>query len=75
MAAAQARPSETKNVQGRLSVAGLAATCFETRERVEGPARKVEDLFAEEEWGRKDQSCSKVGIVESNNGGGEYEVL
>lgn len=66
--AARAGVGETKNVQGRLSVAGLAAKCFESEDRYEGPTKEIPDLFAENEVGARDQRCSKVSIIASNRG-------
>ncbi|KAN0104362.1 hypothetical protein V8E51_010107 [Hyaloscypha variabilis] len=42
--ALQSRPDITKNIQGRLSVAGRAAKCFESNERCEGPTKEIKDL-------------------------------
>jgi len=72
--AAMAKPAESKNVQGRLSVAGLVAACFEEKERVEGPAREIEDLFAERKDRVSDHGCKNVSIVESELGGWKYNV-
>jgi len=73
--AAQAGAGETKNVHGRLSVAGLAAKCFESEDRYEGPAKEIHDLFAENEVGARDHRCSKVSIVASDRGGWKYDLI
>jgi hypothetical protein len=73
--AAQAGAGETKNVHGRLSVAGLAAKCFESEDRYEGPAKEIHDLFAENEIGARDHRCSKVSIVASDRGGWKYDLI
>jgi hypothetical protein len=73
--AARTGPSETKNVQGRLSVAGLTAKCFESRDRFEGPAKEIQDLFAEKEVGAGDHRYSKVSIVASDCGGWKYDLI
>jgi hypothetical protein len=73
--AVRAGVSETKNVQGRLSVAGLAAKCFESEDRYEGPTKEIHGLFAENEVGDRDQRCPKVSIVVSERGGWKYELI
>jgi hypothetical protein len=73
--AARAKPNESKNVQGRLSVAGLIAMCFESKDKVEGPVKKVEEMFAEKDIRVKDHSCEKVSVVKSDYGGWKYELL
>lgn len=73
--AAHTGPRETKNVQGRLSVAGLTAKCFESKDRFEGPAKEIQDLFAEKEVGTGDHRYSKVSIVASDNGGWKYDLI
>jgi hypothetical protein len=73
--AAQAGAGETKNVQGRLSVAGLVAKCFESEDRREGPAKEIQDLFAETEVGARDDQCSKVSIIASDRGGWKYDLI
>jgi len=52
--ALQSGPNITKNIQGRLSVAGRAAKCFESNERCEGPTKEIKDLFEENEVGERD---------------------
>jgi hypothetical protein len=73
--AARTGPGETKNVQGRLNVAGLAAMCFESKDRCEGPAKEIQDLFAEKEVGAGDQRYLKVSIVPSDRGGWKYDLI
>jgi hypothetical protein len=73
--AARTGPSETKNVQGRISVAGLAANCFESQARVEGPAMELEDLFEEKDIGARDPKCSIVSIVASGRGGWKLGLI
>jgi len=73
--AAWDKPNESKNVQGRLSIAGLTAMCFESKDKVEGPVKKVEEMFAEKDLRVKGHSCEKVSIVESDHGGWKYELL
>jgi hypothetical protein len=73
--AAKTGPGETKNVQGRLSVAGLTAQCFESEDRYEGPAKEIQDLFAEKEVGARDHRCLKVSIVALNRGGWKYDLI
>jgi len=73
--AARTGPGETKNVQGRLNVAGLAAMCFESKDRCEGPAKDIQDLFAEKEAGAGDQGYLKVSIVPSDRGGWKYDLI
>jgi hypothetical protein len=73
--AAQTGPSETKNVQGRLSVAGLAAKCFESEDNYEGPAKEIHDMFAENEVAARDRRCPKVSILASNLGGWKYDLI
>ena len=75
MIAAWAKPNESKNVQGRLSVTELTAMCFESKDRVEGPVKKVEEMFAEKDLRAKDHSCEKVSVIESVHGGWKYELL
>jgi hypothetical protein len=73
--AAQGGTGEAKIVQGYLSVAGLAAKCFENEDRCDAPVREVEELFAEKEVGARDQRCSKVSLVASRRGGWKYELM
>jgi hypothetical protein len=73
--AARTGPGETKNVQGRLNVTGLAAMCFESKVRCEGPAKEIQDLFAEKEVGTRDQRYLKVSIVPSDRGGWKYNLI
>jgi hypothetical protein len=73
--AAGTGPSETKNVQGRLSMAGLAAKCFESTGRCEGPAKEIQDLFAEKEFRDRDRRYLKVSIVASDRGGWKYDLI
>jgi hypothetical protein len=47
--ALRARPRVSNNIQSRLSVTGLAAKCFESEERCEGPTKEIQDLFEENE--------------------------
>jgi hypothetical protein len=69
------RPRLTKNVQGRLSVAGLAAACFESRERVEQPVETLQGLFSESQPRYRGEKCKKIGIVEPKQGGWKYETI
>jgi len=73
--AAKAGTGETKSVQGHLSVAGLAAKCFEREDICEGPMKEIHELFAENEIGARDQRCSKVSIMASRRGGWKYELM
>ncbi|PMD22228.1 hypothetical protein NA56DRAFT_702582 [Hyaloscypha hepaticicola] len=73
--ALRARPSVSNNIQGRLSVAGLAAKCFEGEERSEGPTKEIQDLFGENEVGARDQEGPKVAIVASGRGGWKYDLV
>jgi hypothetical protein len=73
--ALRARPGVSNNVQGRLSVSGLAAKCFESEERCEGPTKEVQNLFEENEVGARDQKCPKVAIVASGRGGWKYDLV
>lgn len=73
--ALRARPSVTNNIQGRLSVTGLAAKCFESEERCEGPTKEIRDLFEENEVGERDQKCPTVAIVASGRGGWKYDLV
>lgn len=60
-------PSQSRDVQLRLSVVGLASSKFESPERVGAPACKREDLF--EEWrGGTSRSC-RVGVTQTSLGG------
>jgi hypothetical protein len=71
----RARPGVSNNVQDRLSVTGLAAKCFESEDRCEGPATEIKDLFEENEVGARDQKCPKVAIVASGRRGWKYDLL
>jgi hypothetical protein len=73
--AAKTGPGETKNVQGRLSVAGLTAKCFESKDRYEAPVKELEDLFAEKDVGARDHTCLKVSIVALGRGGWQYDLV
>jgi hypothetical protein len=73
--ALRARPSVSNNIQGRLSVTGLAAQCFESEERREGPTKEIQDLFEENEVRARDQKCPKVAIVASGRGGWKYDLV
>jgi hypothetical protein len=73
--ALRARPGVSNNIQGRLSVGGLAAKCFEGEERCEGSAKEIQDLFEENEVGARDQKCPKVAIVASGRGGWKYDLV
>jgi hypothetical protein len=73
--AARAGPGLIKNVQGRLSIAGLVAKCFESEERCDGPTKEIQDLFEENEFGARDQKCPKVAIVASGRGGWKYDLI
>jgi hypothetical protein len=66
---------ETKSVQGHLSFAGLAAKCFENKNRYQGPVKEVCEMFAENEIGTRDQRCTKVSIVASCHGGWKYDLV
>jgi hypothetical protein len=46
------KPSETRDIQARLTIESLAAACFEDAERTRGPVGKLEELFAERTKGR-----------------------
>ncbi|PMD35074.1 hypothetical protein L207DRAFT_588563 [Hyaloscypha variabilis F] len=73
--AVKAGTDETKSVQSRLSVAGLAAKCFEGEDICERPKKEIYELFAENEVGARDQRCPKVSIVASRRGGWKYELM
>jgi hypothetical protein len=73
--ALRARPGISNNIQGRLSVSGLAAKCFESEERCEVPTKEVQNLFGENEVGARDQKCPKVAIVASDRGGWKYDLV
>jgi hypothetical protein len=73
--AAKAGTGETKSVQSRLSVAGLAAKCFKGEDIYERPKKKIYELFVENEVGVRDQRCPKVAIVASRRGGWKYELI
>jgi hypothetical protein len=68
--AATNQPTEARNVQARLSVAGLAAACFEAEDRIRAPVENVEELFKERTEGR--HSSSKVGFAQTEVGGWRY---
>jgi hypothetical protein len=71
-AACFSSPSTTKDIQARLTVAGLAAVCFEPRQRACGPAGHIRDLFTERmDWG----TSSRVGIKPAVEGGWSYASL
>ena len=65
--AMSSKPRHTREVQARLSLAGLAAACFESRERNEIAAKKMEDLFEE-----RDGGSERVGVVQTEQGGWGY---
>ncbi|KAH9218649.1 hypothetical protein DL95DRAFT_405681 [Leptodontidium sp. 2 PMI_412] len=69
--ASVAARGETREVQARLSVAGLVAAHFEGR-RAERAVEKVEDLFEEREG--VGGSGSRVGIVKIESGGWGFSV-
>ncbi|KAH7370635.1 hypothetical protein BKA65DRAFT_21679 [Rhexocercosporidium sp. MPI-PUGE-AT-0058] len=70
--AAVAARGETREVQARLSVAGLVAAYFEGR-RAERGAEKVEDLFEERE--NVGGSGPRVGVVQTAGGGWGFSVF
>jgi hypothetical protein len=51
------KPRPTKNVQGWLNIAGLAAASFESRERVEQPVETLEDRFSENQPRYRSEKC------------------
>lgn len=62
----------TKDVQARLTVEGLAATCFEERPLSGGAVSRIEDLFAE----RMDKGRSaRIGLKPVDEGGWKYVKL
>lgn len=65
-------PRTTKDIQARLSVAGLVAFCFEPRQRAWGPAEEIEDLFTEK---IENGTSGRVGIRPVDEGGWRYELL
>lgn len=69
--ASVAARGETREVQARLSVAGLVAAHFEGR-RAERAVEKVEDLFEEREG--VGGSGPRVGIVKIESGGWGFSV-
>lgn len=69
--AAVAARGETREVQARLSVAGLVAAQFEGR-RAERVVEKVEDLFEEKEG--VSGSGPRVGVVRNVSGGWGFGV-
>lgn len=73
--AARAGPGLIKNIQGRLSIAGLVAKCFESEERCNKPTKEIQDLFEENELGARDQKRPKVAIVASGRGGWKYDLI
>jgi hypothetical protein len=73
--AAKAGTGETKSVRGHLSLAGLTAKCFESEDISEQPRKDMYELFAENEFGARDQKCAKVSIVASRRGGWKYELM
>lgn len=68
-----AKPSETRDVQARLSLSGLAYFCFEDEGRTRAPVEKVERLFEERAGGQG--VCQKVGMVRTEEGGWKYSLL
>ena len=65
-------PRTTKDIQARLTVAGLVAFCFEPRQRASGPAEEIEDLFTEK---IESGTSRRVGIRPVDEGGWRYELL
>ncbi|KAH8658786.1 hypothetical protein BGZ60DRAFT_127140 [Tricladium varicosporioides] len=73
--AARTGASETKSVKERVSVAGLAAKCFESTDRFEGPSEDITDLFTEKQVAATGHGFSKVSIVASERGGWRYDLI
>jgi hypothetical protein len=65
--------SETKDVQARLSVAGMAAALFESGERNASRVESIEGLFVER-VSRRDAASKRVGIVRAAQGGWAYKL-
>lgn len=75
-------PRTTKDVQARLSVAGLVAVCFEPQHRALGPAEQIEDLFTEKGHGddgdgdgEGGERSARVSIRPAEEGGWRYALL
>ena len=65
--------SETKDVQARLSVAGMAAALFESGERNASRVESIEGLFVER-VSRQDAAGKRVSIVRAAQGGWAYKL-
>lgn len=71
-AACFSSPSATRDIQARLTVAGLAAICFESRQQACGAVEHIRDLFTE----KIDRgTSSRVGIKPAEEGGWSYTSL
>lgn len=73
-------PRTTKDVQARLTVAGLVAFCFEPRQQACGPAEEIEDLFTEKSKGKSSSgggrsTSGRVSIRPVEEGGWSYALL
>jgi len=62
-------PRHVRDVQARLSIAGLVASRFESQQQAEAQVDEIEGLFQERQT--RSQS-SRVTIVPSSNGGWKY---
>lgn len=62
---------ETKEVQARLTVAGVVAEAFEESERVRKRVRQVDDLFAERDG---PGTSRRIGVVPAEEGGWRFEL-
>lgn len=68
-----AYPSVTRNVQARLTIAGLAAACFEKDSGNAKAITKIEDLYSEKR--SPDAAQATVGMIRTEGGGWEYTLF
>lgn len=69
-----AHPSQTRNVQARLTITGLVAACFEKGSQQNGKAiMKIEDLYSEKR--NPDGAHATVGMINSEKEGWHYTLF
>jgi hypothetical protein len=68
-----AHPSQTRNVQARLTITGLTAACFEMSPGNAKAITKIEDLYSEKR--NPDDAQATVGMINSDEEGWQYTLF